>query len=117
MSGANDKFMLDAAAQNLRRLAKFTSQGPQVVASVLNKKPHPLRKTAQRRSTRSRENTQLVSSSFMVVGLEFRPAEISDYFSTESVEISPSQRPLVDPRLSSMFVPGVSYALLRKLST
>lgn len=28
MSGATDEFTLAAAVQNLRRLAKFTSQGP-----------------------------------------------------------------------------------------
>ncbi|SFB44895.1 transposase, partial [Pseudomonas sp. NFPP24] len=30
MSGATDEFTLAAAVQNLRRLAKFTSQGPPV---------------------------------------------------------------------------------------
>ena len=59
MSGVTDEFTLAAAVQNLRRLAKLTSQGPPSTGKVrlLHQKPqiNPLIK--QQRSTKDRKAT------------------------------------------------------------
>ena len=60
MSGAIDEFTLAAAVQNLRRLAKLTSQGPPITGrcACAKQKPQINPITKLQRSTKNRKTTQ-----------------------------------------------------------